>query len=152
MLAALLCRPRVLLSLTSTFYLLPCPSSEACRCPVRCPVYSTHGPNTHGLRSRRSLQLQESRDRTLLRLERPNPYLASRSSSCQRICYCLSSHLLSRQAPFKNSIVVRTLATGHASDGFVVVQITNSSTDGVCLHDGLCLGHLSTVSVVSPDQ
>lgn len=31
-------------------------------------------------------------------------------------------------------------------------QITNPSMDGVRLYDGLRLSHLSTVSVVSPDQ
>lgn len=55
-------------------------------------------------------------------------------------------------APFENIIVARTLATWHASDGSVVVQICNPSSDNVCLPDGLCLGKLSTVSVVSPDQ
>ena len=54
--------------------------------------------------------------------------------------------------PFKHVIVARALATWKASDGSVVVQIANSSGDGVCLLPGLCLGHLSTVSFVTPDQ
>ena len=143
---------RAPLSLTLNFYLLPCPLSEACLCPVPCPVYSTHGPKTHGLRSRRTLELQELRDRTLCRLEIPNPYLASTSSLCQRTCRCLSSYALSQRAPLENINVTRTLATWHASDGSVVVQIANPSTNGVCLYDGSCLGHLSTVFVVFPDQ
>ena len=55
-------------------------------------------------------------------------------------------------APFKKIIVARTLATWSASDGSVVVQIANPSQDGVRLSSGLCLGHLYTVSVVTPDQ
>ena len=51
---------------------------------------------------------------------------------------------------FTNIIVARTLAR-HASDGSVVVQIANPSTDGV-RYDDLCLGRLSTVSAVSPGQ
>ena len=54
--------------------------------------------------------------------------------------------------PFNNIIVARTLATWHASDGSVVVQIANPSSDGVSLPPKLCLGHLSTVSVVTPDE
>ena len=58
---------------SSIFSLLPCPSSEACLCPIPCPVCSTHDPNTDGLRCRRTLQLKELRDRTLRRLERARP-------------------------------------------------------------------------------
>jgi len=46
-----------------------------------------------------------------------------------------------------------TLPTWSASDGSVAVQIANpSADDGVRLLPGMCLGHLSTVSVVNPDQ
>ena len=78
------------------FYFLPCPSSEACLCPVPCLVYCTHGPNTQGLRSTRTLQLQELRGRTLRRLERPNAqyccdhfYRAFHKTRGRRwICFC----------------------------------------------------------------
>ena len=53
---------------------------------------------------------------------------------------------------FKNIVVARTLAMWHASDGPVVIQIANPSADSIRLHPDLCLGHLSTVSVVTPDQ
>ena len=61
-------------------------------------------------------------------------------------------HTNTNVAPFQNIIVARTLATWHASDGSVVVQIANPSSNGVRLHPGLCLGQLSTVSVVTPDH
>ena len=54
--------------------------------------------------------------------------------------------------PFKHAIVARTIATWKASDGSVVVQIADPCGDGVCLSPGLCLGHLSAVSIVTPDQ
>ena len=54
--------------------------------------------------------------------------------------------------PSKNIVVARTLATWHASDGSVVIQIANASADGIRIQPSLCLGHLSTVSVVTPDQ
>ena len=60
----------------SRFYFLPFPSSEACFCPVPCPVYFYTRPQN----PRPSLQntaTEEMRERTLRRLERPNPYLAS---------------------------------------------------------------------------
>ena len=55
-------------------------------------------------------------------------------------------------AAFEKIVVARTLATWHSSDGSVAVQIANPSTDNVALLSGLCLGHLYTVSVVSPDH
>ena len=55
-------------------------------------------------------------------------------------------------APFKKIIVARTLATWHASDGYVVLQIANPFTDYAYLSPGICLGHLCTVSVVNTDQ
>ena len=55
-------------------------------------------------------------------------------------------------APFKKAIVARTLATWSASDGSVVLQIANPSQDSVRLSPRLCLGHLYTVSVVTPYQ
>ena len=53
---------------------------------------------------------------------------------------------------FEKIIVARTLATWHAADGSVAVQIANPSSDGVALHIILCLGQLFTVYVVTPDQ
>ena len=55
-------------------------------------------------------------------------------------------------APFKKAIVARTLATWSASDVSVVLQIANPSQDSVRLSPRLCLGHLYTVSVVTPYQ
>lgn len=51
-----------------------------------------------------------------------------------------------------NAIVARTLATWHASDGSVFVQIANPSPDGVSLLPQLCLGRLYAVSVVARDK
>ncbi len=53
---------------------------------------------------------------------------------------------------FEHIIVARTLGTWNASDGSVVVQLANPSSQQVHLPDNLCLGELFTVSVVQPDQ
>ena len=58
----------------------------------------------------------------------------------------------SSSSVFENIIVAHTLATWHAADGSVAVQIANPSFDGVALPVDLCLGQLFTVSVVTPDQ
>ena len=58
----------------------------------------------------------------------------------------------SSSSVFEKIIVTRTLATWHAVDGSVAVQIANPSSDGVALPIDLCLGQLFTVSVVTLDQ
>lgn len=55
-------------------------------------------------------------------------------------------------AAFEKIIVARTLATWSATDGSVVVQVANPSSDGVALPVHLCLGSVLSVSIVSPDQ
>ena len=58
----------------------------------------------------------------------------------------------SSSSVFEKIIVAHTLATWYAADGLVAVQIANPSSDGVALPISLWLGHLFTVSVVTPDQ
>ena len=53
---------------------------------------------------------------------------------------------------FEKIVAARTLATWHAADGSVAMQIANPSSDGVALPIDLCFGRLFTVSVVTPDQ
>ena len=65
-------------SLTSTFYLVPRPRPVFVLFRVPCIL---HTVPTHGPRSRRTLQLQEFRDRTLPRLERQTHTLRRRQDS-----------------------------------------------------------------------
>ena len=53
---------------------------------------------------------------------------------------------------FEKIIVTRALATWHAADGSVAVQIANTSSYMVALPINLCLGQSYTVSVETPDQ
>ena len=53
---------------------------------------------------------------------------------------------------FEKIIVARTLATWSATDGSIVVRVANPSSDGVALPINLCLGHILSVTIVSPDQ
>ena len=57
-----------------------------------------------------------------------------------------------RPVEFERVIVARTLTTWLATDGSVVVQIANPSSESLALHAGLEVGKLSSVAVVSPAQ
>ena len=57
-----------------------------------------------------------------------------------------------RPVEYERVIVARTLATWLTADGSVAVQISNPSSGSLALHEGLEIGKLSSVAVVSPAQ
>ena len=53
---------------------------------------------------------------------------------------------------FERLIIARTLSTWSAVDGSVSVQVANTSSEYLAIHDGLRLGKLSPITIVDPQQ